>query len=319
MVKNTQILISAALISVGFFIGSLLNNMCLFEQGSDISNFPPTEVSHPSFPSTEVSLPFRDSMQALLDSHNSGHRKKHICPCCGFQSDNFDPHSGRTNAKCSNCQAMERHRRACAVIGGGSRRAGRGEYLPLKGRATPFRLVHFGPHIQMEKMLNLPNIDQVSLDYFASGYSYSQNVLHGDVTNISLPTGFASGIIILHVLEHIADIDRALSELVRILDPGGWLLIEVPCRNRQDHVHMDCRGNMTKEERKLCAGQWDHQWVFDCQFFKEQNLLKAGLDCYTVDGSDPSDLGIFQVLASQTLSAAGMPLFSCTTPEKRLT
>ena len=74
---DTQIIIlSAALISIGIPIGSHFNILCLFdfEQGSEIS-FPPTNVSHPSFSSTEVSLPFHDFMQALLDSHNSGHIK----------------------------------------------------------------------------------------------------------------------------------------------------------------------------------------------------------------------------------------------------
>lgn len=313
MVKTAQLIISAVSMAIGFSIGSLLTFNKGFEQGSDIISSPITEVSPPFREAcTGVSPPFHDFMQAFSDSLNSGHLKKHICPCCGFQSDNFDPHNGRKNAKCPNCEAFERHRRVCAVLGGGARRAGE-EYLPLNA-PTPFRLVHFGPQIQMEKMLNHPNIDQVSLDYFANGYSrlYSQNVLHGDVTNISLPTGFASGIMIFHVLEHIADIDCALQELVRILAPGGWLLIEVPCRNRLGHVHKDCRGNMSKEERKLCAGQWDHQWVIDCQSFEQQNLLKAGLDCYTIDGSDPSDLRIFQALASQNLFLEGWsPLFSC--------
>lgn len=242
-------------------------------------------------------------MESFLNDHNNGHLKDNLCSCCGWQADKFDSMNGRKDAKCPKCGAVERHRRACAILGAGLPRGG-GEWLSSLSKDSTFRLVHFGPHSSMGKTLDQPGVDQVSLDMFAKGYRdgyYSQGVMYGDVTDISLPSGFADGVIIFHVLEHVPDIEKAMQELRRILSPKGWLWVEVPCRNHTNTIlhgeHKDCRGNMSEVERLNCSGQFDHQWVYDCDSFRTKTLLQAGFYCYEIDGSDPADMGSSQPLA----------------------
>jgi SAM-dependent methyltransferase len=159
------------------------------------------------------------------------------------------------------------------------------EMLNAKPPSPIHRLVHFGATKIMEKQLNaVAHVDQVSLDYF-TGYrpksAYSDMMLKGDISNISLPDNFADGIITFHVLEHVPVVKRAYNELHRVLRPDGWLLVEVPCRYPSSAVPnpaRDCRGLVNDAARMECAGQIDHVWVFECNAFKH-DLEEAGFVC----------------------------------------
>ena len=222
--------------------------------------------------------------------------KKYACPCCGWIGDSFDSMVKRNaknarpmeNRRCPVCRSLERHRRVCAILGSGKPRwDNQQQWLqpPHPKTNIPFRLVHFGPEPSMERTINkATGVDQVSLDYINADYRYSKHVMHADVTNIPLPDKFANGIMIFHVLEHIPDVSKALLELKRIMK--GWIMLEVPCKDLGQHK--DCRGNMTRQERHECAGQWDHVWRYDCTQFS-QDLHEAGLDCYSIEKRDFGD------------------------------
>ena len=49
-----------------------------------------------------------------------------------------------------------------------------------------------------------------------------------DLTHCPLPAAFADVVVLLNVLEHIADDKAAIAELFRIVRPGGSVIIEVP-------------------------------------------------------------------------------------------
>jgi len=132
----------------------------------------------------------------------------------------------------------------------------------------------------MEAAVNqIANVDQVSLDYFAEGHDqkYSWLVLKADVQNLQLFDNFAHGILILHVLEHIPDLEKAMAELKRVLHPCGWLLVEVPCSfDDESRSHtVDCRDFTSDRERSDCSGQRDHVWKLNCEDFK-RSLSSAG-------------------------------------------
>lgn len=240
-------------------------------------------------------------MHASASKSNT--KSARVCPCCGWVGAIFDSvHWGKeprpADRLCPQCKTCERHRRTCAVLGALP------QLLQKNPQQQTFRLLHFGPQQFMERelMKGIPstnNIDQVGLDFFARDdyKSYSKNTLHADVSNLQLPPHFANGIIILHVLEHVPEIDKAFSELKRVLyqpppapgsnntqnhqDNESWMLVEVPFLSKTFNETRDCRDKKTDEERLACAGQFDHVWHFARLDFEER-LAKAGFNCQDV-------------------------------------
>jgi len=67
-----------------------------------------------------------------------------------------------------------------------------------------------------------PNVQYLTVDKFKSAD------INSDITNIALPGDFVDVVICCHVLEHIEDYRKAMSELLRILKPGHRGIIAVP-------------------------------------------------------------------------------------------
>ena len=227
-------------------------------------------------------FPFAEHVQQHTTRQPAARR---ACPCCGWTGNEMNPIGGmfsskaRADAKCPNCGSRERHRKTCAYLGYHADTLFQ-QHEPNKN----FRLLHFGPVPIMETALDLaPNVEQIGLDFFAKGYDgkYSGSTLHADLTNLQLPTNFANGAIILHVMEHVPDLDKAKAELHRVLknNANSWALIEVPIFSTTGK-NEDCR-DMTNQERIKCGGQDDHLWAFDVQDF-QTNVL-GDFDCTIVD------------------------------------
>lgn len=64
-----------------------------------------------------------------------------------------------------------------------------------------------------------------------------------------------------HVLEHIVELDVAVSEVLRVLKPGGWAILQVPLDNSLAHTLED-PAIATPEERNRVYGQYDHVRLF---------------------------------------------------------
>jgi SAM-dependent methyltransferase len=71
----------------------------------------------------------------------------------------------------------------------------------------------------------MANIEFVGLDLVRTG---SQVTTVGDVTCMPMESAHFDAIICTHVLEHVEKDRQALSELNRVLKPGGWAIISVP-------------------------------------------------------------------------------------------
>jgi SAM-dependent methyltransferase len=66
--------------------------------------------------------------------------------------------------------------------------------------------------------------------YLASDYDQSAHKanIQLDLQDANLEDGSLSTILTSHVLEHVPDTGRALSELHRILEPGGRMYVQIP-------------------------------------------------------------------------------------------
>jgi len=83
-----------------------------------------------------------------------------------------------------------------------------------------------------------------------------------------------------HVLEHIPDDHKAMSELFRVMKPGGWGIFQVPISYQRDVTYEDPTVT-TKEERKEKFGQYDHVRVYGLDYYKR--LEDAGFNVEKVN------------------------------------
>ncbi len=186
------------------------------------------------------------------------------CPVCGKHFRKFLPYGygkAMDNRLCPNCLSLERHR----LI-----------WLYLKQRSNffsaPLKVLHFAPEQPFLKRFRALK----NLDYTTADLDSPIADLHLDVTNIDLPDNQYDVVICNHVLEHVNDVNKAFSEIKRILKPGGWAILMVPINPDVDT--WEDPSITDPEERKRCFGQYDHVRQFGRDY--AQVLEKAG---FTVD------------------------------------
>src|SRR5258708_35690695 len=87
------------------------------------------------------------------------------------------------------------------------------------------RVVAFAPEISIYNLFR-----QSGADYVAADIDPSQFVgaVFAGITDIPFPAEDFDATICIHGLEHIADVQRAVGELHRILKPGEQALIALP-------------------------------------------------------------------------------------------
>lgn len=146
----------------------------------------------------------------------------------------------RSNAKCPGCNSLERHRLLKVGL----------DYLHAKGILnTGGRLLHIAPEKFLARELS-NKYEYVSADLFASGVQVKV-----DVTALCFSDASFDAIVCNHVLEHVPDDRKAISELCRVLKPGGWGSIQVPMKG--DATHED-PSIVDPIERTRLYGQHDH-------------------------------------------------------------
>jgi SAM-dependent methyltransferase len=144
------------------------------------------------------------------------------CPICGSLS--LVEFSGRSHARCEECDALERHR-ALARTMYALLQDGDGRAALEAGPASP-RV--FGGFLR-ERGWRYTSIDQSRRgnpnDPRAVGFIDHET----DLCDLSLLEDDSIELVIVqHVIEEIADYPKALSELARVLAPAGTALLEIP-------------------------------------------------------------------------------------------
>jgi SAM-dependent methyltransferase len=186
------------------------------------------------------------------------------CPCCGSHFRRFIPYNTgtpndpRRNGWCPRCASLDRHRLLWL-------------YLPnctniFRDR---LRVLHFAPEPYFQKKLRAsPNLDYTSADL-----NSSSAMVKLDITDIPYAENTFDVVLCSHVLEHIPDGHKAMSELYRILKPGGWALLLVPLDAERAETFEDPDVVDPKERTRL-FGQFDHVRVYGRDF--KDRLEHAG-------------------------------------------
>jgi len=175
--------------------------------------------------------------------------KKVFCNVCKRSSWRFFPFRTRLNAMCSGCFSLERHRLLYALI--------ENEFPQMLNEQC--RILHLAPEACLSKQFEendkatYETADNMS--QFIPGVETKPKHCM-DITDIKFEDDFFDFVICNHVLEHVPDDHKAMSELFRVLRPGGVGLINVPSRRDETETLEDF--SLPPEERKKQYGARDH-------------------------------------------------------------
>lgn len=192
------------------------------------------------------------------------------CPVCGAQRRRFLPYgyvTSREDALCPSCLSLERHRALWLCL---TRRSD----LAFAGR-----MLHIAPEVCFRKRLR-EMMQRAGGEYVTADLESPLADLHFDVQQIPLADGSADIIICNHLLEHVADDRRALSELHRVMAAGGWGVVTVPVDLSRESTFED--DSVTDPaERTRIFGQYDHRRIYGRDY--AERLREAGFGVEEVD------------------------------------
>jgi SAM-dependent methyltransferase len=141
-------------------------------------------------------------------------------------------------------------------------------WLYLKNETTFFtatknkKVLHFAPEQAFYKLFrNQKNIDYTTTDLFSPLAD-----VKADICNLPFQDNAYDYIFCNHVLEHIPDDSKAMSELFRVLKPNGMAILQIPQDlNRAITFSDDAITN--QKERAAIFGQYDHVRIYGRDYF----------------------------------------------------
>lgn len=232
---------------------------------------------------------------------------KYKCPVCSRRNNGFLPVSSdyqETRSKfgypfsfddhetinpnqftCPSCGATDRDRLYALYIA---------KALDTNSFPNGFALLDIAPSLAFQAfLLKFANIKYQSADKYAEGVD-----LVIDITDMNqVPSGSYDIFICSHVLEHVTDDRKALSELFRILKPGGFGILMVPIVLKIEQIDED--PTITDvETRWRRFGQYDHVRLYSKNGFisrveeagfilKQYGVEHFGTDVFAECGISP--------------------------------
>ncbi len=166
----------------------------------------------------------------------------------------------RENALSPGSQSLERHRLL---------------WIYLKEKTNFFRdklkVLHIAPeHCFIKRFEALPNLDYITADLESPLAKIKM-----DIHKIPFPDNTFDVCLCNHVMEHVDDDILAMSEIYRVLKPGGWAIIQSPIDYSIENTFEDPTITSPSEREKI-FGQNDHVRLYGRDY--PQRLAQAGFD-----------------------------------------
>ena len=167
------------------------------------------------------------------------------CPICRKSFRKFFPYGreARDNALCTNCLSLERHR----LI-----------YLFLKRETSIFKknkkLLHIAPEACLIDIFKKSD----KIKYTTADLYSPLADIKMDIHNMPFDNNNFDFILCNHVLEHVENDIKALSEIKRVLKKGGRAIVQVPFYHPIPDKTIEDKSITSKADREKIYGQDDH-------------------------------------------------------------
>ncbi len=216
------------------------------------------------------------------------------CPCCETHFRRFRTSRPGGGNQCPRCYAHDRHRLV---------------WLYLHNRTNLFsanlRVLHIAPELSIQKKLRAcPNLDYTSADL-----NSPLAMVRIDITDIPYSENTVDVILCSHVLEQIPDDRKAMSELYRILKPGGWALLPTPLDLERAET-FEAPNVVDPEERRRLFGQAEYVRIYGRDF--TDRLERVGFTVHQEFYAHDLD----PVLVQRYGLLEQLDMFYCTKPTK---
>jgi SAM-dependent methyltransferase len=185
------------------------------------------------------------------------------CPCCGKELRRFARFHGEAD-QCPGCGSLMRHRALLLLLRDRLR-------VPERGG----RVIHIGPARAVGTWLS----GQEGVDYVSVDLDSPFAAVQADACDLPFADESFDYAVCVHTLEHIPDDRQALSEIHRVLRPGGQAVLQVPPSDLA--VTREDPGNTNPLERERLFGQYDH--VRLCGADYPARIAEAGFHVERVD------------------------------------
>ena len=218
----------------------------------------------------------------LIEANCLGEEGDYYCSLCGKELSGFVPYGIdvesmkrlhiigeglRDNARCPVCGSLDRNRWCFYVLE---------KYTEMLNE--PCSVLHFAPEKYISDMIETNEM----CDYVTADLERGKAMLSVDATNIPFRDEIFDYVIANHILEHIPNDKKALSEIKRVLKKDGKAIISFPICTDQPTIEDD--GTATEDERLNRYGQRDHVRLYGTDY--KERLEEAG---FKVDVKSPKD------------------------------
>lgn len=141
-----------------------------------------------------------------------------------------------------------------------------------------YKVLHMAPEqCFLSLFKNQKNLDYTTADLYSPIVDVKADILDLPFEDDSFDIVFCN-----HVLEHIEDDAKAISELYRVMKTGGMGIFQIPQDLHLDKTYEDFNIT-TPEERTKHFGQYDHVRIYGKDYF--ERLRKTGFTVKELDYS----------------------------------
>lgn len=194
------------------------------------------------------------------------------CPICGKHFRKFLPYGygpSREDALCPGCLSLERHRLL---------------WLYLKEEKhildTFPKLLHIAPERCLQLLFEKHYGEARRSEYITADLESPLAALHFDVQDIPLEDSSVDVIICNHIMEHVDNDIKAMTELHRILKDDGFGIILSPVDSTLERTYEDPTIT-SPDERARAFGQYDHRRIYGRDY--AERLERSGFRVEQID------------------------------------